>query len=49
MGIHASGRKARGRWVHLDELGSSQGHSEAQKMGYSASDEQALENAVEGC
>lgn len=49
MRIDASGRKARGRWVHLDGLGSLQGLSEAHKVGgRNASDEHALENAIEG-
>lgn len=44
-----SSRKVRGQWVHLDGYSSSRDLSEPHRQERSGSEEQALEDAVEGC
>lgn len=46
--INASNRKLRSQWVHLDGLGSPRSPAEAHRERRSDSDEQTLEDAVEG-
>ncbi|KAF6239014.1 hypothetical protein HO173_002886 [Letharia columbiana] len=46
--VNAPSRRLRSQWVHLDGMGSPQSPTQAHKVGRNGTDEEALENAVEG-